>query len=78
MALVRDFLKSMNLKPEEMLSKEAQAMPYRTVVGSAHTLSEQEQIDAMLKALMQKVKQDIIAETSEAFHKTVLITTREW
>jgi len=66
MAIVRDFLKFMGLKPEEVLSKEAQAMPHRTIVGSARTLSEQKQIDAMLKALMQKVKQDIIAETREA------------
>jgi hypothetical protein len=71
MSIVRDFLKSMGLKPEEVLSKEAQAMPNRTIVASPHTLSEQEQIDVMLKALMQKVKQDIIAETHEALQKTV-------
>jgi hypothetical protein len=67
MAIVRDFLKSMGLKPEVVLSKEAQAIPRRTVLGSTRKLSEQEQIDVMLKALMQKVKQDIIAETRGAF-----------
>ena len=61
----------MGLKPEEVLSKEAQAIPNRTIVGLARTFSEQAQIDAMLKALMQKVKQDIIAETHEGFQKTV-------
>ena len=71
MAIVRDFLKSMGLKPEEVLSKEAQAMPHRTVVAYPHQPSEQEQIDAMLRALMQKLKQDIIAETREAGRKTV-------
>ena len=40
MAIVRDFLKSMGLKPEEVLSKEAQSMPHRTVVDYSHQLSE--------------------------------------
>ena len=71
MAIVRDFLKSMGLKPEEVLSKEAQAMPHRTVIGYSHQLSEQKQIDAMLRALMQKLKQDIIAETQLISQKTV-------
>ena len=70
MALIRDFLKSLKLNPEEVLSKEAQAMPHRTVILSARTLLEQEQIDFMLKALMQKVKEDIIAETRESIPKT--------
>ena len=69
MAIVRDFLKSMGLKPEEVLSKEAQAMPHRTVIDYSHQLSEQEQIDTMLRALMQKLKQDIIAETQETAKK---------
>lgn len=71
MAIVRDFLKSMNLNPEEVLSKEAQSMPHRTVIDYSHQLSEQEQIGAMLRALMQKLKKDIIAETQEISQKTV-------
>jgi len=71
MAIFRDFLKSMGLKPEEVLSKEAQSMPHRTVIDYSHQLSEQEQIDAMIGALMQKLKQDIVAETLEAVQKTV-------
>ena len=71
MAIVRDFLKSMGLKPEEVLSKEAQAMPHRTVVSFAQRLSEQQQIDVMMRALMQKLKQDIIAETQATIQKTV-------
>jgi predicted N-acyltransferase len=69
MAIVRDFLKSMNLNPEEILSKEAQAMPHRTVIDYSHQPSEQEQIDTMLRALMHKLKQDIIAETREISQK---------
>ena len=71
MAIVRNFLKSMGLKPEEILSKEAQMMSHRTVVDHSHQLSEQEQINAMLRALMQKLKQDIVAETKETTQKTV-------
>jgi integrase len=71
MAIVRDFLKSMNLNPEEVLSKEAQAMPHRTVIDYSHKFSEQEQIDTMLRALMQKMKHDIIAETQMINQKTV-------
>ena len=71
MAIVRDFLKSMGLKPEEVLSKIAQAMPHRAVVAYPHGLSEQEQIEAMLRALMHKLKQDIVAETQLIGRKTV-------
>ncbi len=70
MAIVRDFLKSMGLRPEEILSKEAQTMPHRTIIDQSNRLSEQEQIDAMLRALMQKLKQDIVAETQELSQKT--------
>jgi integrase len=71
MAIVRDFLKSAGLKPEEVLSKEAQAMPHRTVVAYPHRLSEQEEIEVMLRALMQKLKQEIVAETQLACRRTV-------
>jgi len=71
MAIVRDFLKSMNLNPEEVLSKEAQSMPHRTVIDYSHKFSEQEQIDTMMRALMQKLKHDIIAETQVISQKTV-------
>jgi hypothetical protein len=46
-------------------------MPHRTVIDYWHQLSEQEQIDTMMRALMQKLKQDIIAETREISQKTV-------
>lgn len=71
MSIVRDFLKSMGLKPEEVLSKEAQSMPHRTVLDYSRQLSEQEQIDTMLRALMQKLKQEIATETRELCQKTV-------
>ena len=71
MSIVRDFLKSMNLNPEEILSKEAQAMPHRTVINGSQSLTEQQQIDTMMRALMQKLKQDIVAETQVINQKTV-------
>ena len=71
MSMVRDFLKSINLNPEEILSKEAQAMPHRTVINGSQSPTEQQQIDTMMRALMQKLKQDIIAETQVISQKTV-------
>ena len=71
MAIVRDFVKSMGLNPEEILSKEAQEMPHRTVITTRTQLPEQDQINLMLRALMQKLKQDIITETQETNQKTV-------
>jgi hypothetical protein len=38
-------------------------MPHRTVIKHHNGLSEQEQINLMLRAFMQKLKQEIIAET---------------
>jgi integrase len=70
MAIVREFLKSMGLNPEEILSKEAQAMPHRTVI-THNDLSEQDQVNLMLRALMQKIKQEIITETQATNQKTV-------
>jgi len=43
MAIVRDFVKSMGLNPEEILSKEAQEMPHRTVITTRTQLPEQDQ-----------------------------------
>ena len=70
MAIVREFLKSMGLNPEEILSKEAQKMPHRTVI-THNDLSEQDQVNLMLRALMQKIKQEIITETQATNQKTV-------
>jgi hypothetical protein len=52
----------MGLKPEEILSKEAQLMPHRTVIDCNQPLTGQQQIDTMMRALIQKLKQDIITE----------------
>jgi hypothetical protein len=46
-------------------------MPHRTVINYTHHLSEQEQIETMLRELMQKLKQDIITETQAISQKTV-------
>ena len=69
MAIVRELLKSMGLNPEEILSKEAQGMPHRTVI-TTNDLSEQDQVNLMMRALMQKIKQEIIAETQAKNQKT--------
>ena len=64
----------MDIKPEEILSKKAQAMPHRTVISYPHQLSEREQIDLMLRALVQKLKQDIIAEIQATCQEAVEIS----
>jgi hypothetical protein len=69
MTIVRNLLKTLKLNPEEVLSKEAQAMPHRTVVTCPSGLSEQDQINLMLRALIQKLKQDIIADTQKMIQK---------
>ena len=73
MAIATDFLKSMSLNPEEILSKEAQAMSHRTILTCNSCLSEQGQIQIslLLRALIQKLKQEIIAEIHPTNQKTV-------
>jgi len=65
MVIARDYLRSMSLNPEEILSKEAHAISHRTILTYNSCLSEQGQIQIslMLWALIQKLKQEIIAET---------------
>jgi hypothetical protein len=41
-AIVRDFLESTDLNPEEILLREAQRMPHRTVVSHRSQLPEQD------------------------------------
>jgi ethanolamine utilization protein EutP (predicted NTPase) len=45
-------------------------MPHRTVI-THNDLSEQDQVNLMMRALMQKIKQEIIAETQATNQKTV-------
>jgi hypothetical protein len=49
------------------LTKEALAMPHRTVIAAA---SDESQIDTLMKALKQKLKQEL-AETPIPAPKTV-------
>jgi hypothetical protein len=44
-------------------------MPHRTVVAFSSHLPEQEQIDVMLRALIQKLKQEIVADAQETGQK---------
>jgi len=68
----------MNLDPEKILSKEALTMPHRTVIVHQPQLWEQEKSDRMMRALMQKLKQDIINETQAVCQKTVYFIVWEW
>jgi hypothetical protein len=52
----------MDIKPEEILSKEAQLMPHKTVIDCNQPLTGQQQIDTMMRALIQKLEQDNITE----------------
>jgi hypothetical protein len=44
------------LNPEQILTKEALSMPHRTVVTAG---IDENQIDSLLKALKQKLKQEL-------------------
>lgn len=69
MSIVYDLLKSLNLNPDEILSQQAQAMPHRAALDfdqHSQPPSGQEQVNIMLKALVQKIKQDVVAETKNA------------
>jgi hypothetical protein len=68
MSIVYDLLKTLNLNPDQILSQQAQAMPHRTTIDytKQKETSEQEQVNVMLKALVDKIKQDVVAETKKA------------
>jgi len=51
-------IRAMGLNPEEILTKEAQTMPHRTVI-TAGTEGDQKQINTLMNALKQKLKQVI-------------------
>jgi len=58
------------LNPEEILTKEALTMPHRTVI-TAGMEADQNQINMLVNALKQKLKQEITAEIPNATLKTV-------
>jgi hypothetical protein len=63
-------VRALGLNPEEILTKEALSMPHRTVITAR---PDESQMDSLLKALKQKLKQEL-AETPIQAPKTVEIT----
>jgi hypothetical protein len=69
--ILKEMVRALGLNPEEILTKEALTMPNRTVITAGMKPNEdQSQIDTLLSALKQKLKQEITAEVPNAI-KTV-------
>lgn len=67
MEMLKEMVRALGLNPEEILTKEALSMPHRTVITAGR---DESQIEALLKALKQKLKQEA-AETPMLAPKTV-------
>jgi pyrroloquinoline quinone (PQQ) biosynthesis protein C len=65
--MLKEMVRALGLNPEEILTKEASSMPHRTVITGGR---DESQIEALLKALKQKLKQEL-AETPMLAPKTV-------
>lgn len=70
--ILKEITRALGLNPEEVLTKEALAKPHRTIItASMKTNRDQNQIDTLLKALKQKLKQEITAEMPNTILKAV-------
>ena len=67
MEMLKEMVRALGLNPEEILTKEALAMPHRTVIKAGR---DENQIDTLLKALKQTLKQELI-ETPVPAPRTV-------
>jgi hypothetical protein len=67
MDTLKEMVRLLGLNPEEILTKEALSMPHRTVIIASR---DDDQIDTLLKALKQKLKQEL-TETPLLTFKTV-------
>jgi len=65
--MLKEMVRALGLNPEEILTKEALAMPHRTVIKAGR---DEDQIDTLLKALKQKLKQEL-TETPVPAPRTV-------
>lgn len=65
--MLKEMVRALGLNPEEILTKEALSMPHRTVITAGR---DENQIETLLKALKQKLKQEL-AETPMLAPKTV-------
>ena len=64
---LKEIVRALGLNPEEILTKEALSMPHRTVITAR---IDESQMDSLLKALKQKLKQELI-KTPALLSKTV-------
>ena len=70
--ILKEITRALGLNPEEILTKEALAKPHRTIITAGmKTNRDQNHVDMLLKALKQKLKQEITAEMPNAILKTV-------
>lgn len=61
--ILKEITRALGLNPEEILAKEALAKPHRTIITAGmKTNRDQDHVDTLLKALKQKLKQEITAE----------------
>jgi hypothetical protein len=65
--MLKEMIRALELNPEEILAKEALAMPHRTIISAG---KEESQMETLLKALERKLKEEL-AETPVLTHKTV-------
>jgi hypothetical protein len=68
--ILKEMVRALGLNPEEILTKEALTMPHRTVI-TAGMEADQNQINMLVNALKQKLKQEITAEIPNATLKPV-------
>ncbi|MGF3573508.1 MAG: tyrosine-type recombinase/integrase [Candidatus Bathyarchaeia archaeon] len=70
--ILKEITRALGLNPEEILTKEALAKPHRTIIAAGmKTNRDQDHVDTLLKALKQKLKQEITSEMPNAILKTV-------
>jgi hypothetical protein len=69
--ILKEIVRSFGLNPEEILTKEALENPHRTVIRAG---IETSQVDTLLKALQQKLKEELTTETPTPQPRTVQVT----
>ena len=69
METLKEMIRAFGMNPEQILTKEAMSMPNRTVIVAGNEPSEG-QMDTLLKALRQKLKEELL-EKPIAASKTV-------
>jgi len=70
--MLKEIVGSFGLNPEEILAREALEMPHKAVIRAG---VETGQVDTLLKALKQKLKEELTIETPTIQLRTVQVTT---